>query len=87
MFQARSSLAITSEFAERNHLDFRFARIPRDYQFDGPLNFEADSMRALFEYGVQQGANGRLWTTPERFVAQITNPPQGEARQETQPIN
>lgn len=87
MFQARASLAITTEFAQRNRLDFKFTRIPSTYQFEGPLSFNRNAMTTLFNHGVEQGRSGNLWTTPERFVEQITNPSQGRAREETQPIN
>lgn len=74
MFQARATLALTTEFARRNRLSMRFTRIPRDYEFHGPLEFESGSMRALFEFGRTQAREGALWTTPEDFVEQLSEP-------------
>lgn len=86
MFQARASLALTTEFARRNHLNFQFTRIPRDYDYLGPLTFSREAMRALFDFGVTQGASGHLWTTPENFVEQLTEPAQGPRREESQAV-
>ncbi len=86
MFQARATLALTTEFARRNRLSLRFTRIPRDYAFLGPLEFNRDAMRALFEFGRAQARDGHLWTTPEDFVQQLQDPPLGPEEEESQAV-
>ncbi|MDX2237547.1 MAG: patatin-like phospholipase family protein [Hyphomonadaceae bacterium] len=85
MFQARATLALTEDFARRNRLALRFTRIPRDYDFLGPLEFERAAMRTLFDFGKEQARAGRLWSTPADFVEQLAEPapasrPDGENR-------
>ncbi|MGE3143829.1 MAG: patatin-like phospholipase family protein [Hyphomonadaceae bacterium] len=71
MYQARAEIALTGEFAQRNHLSFQFTRIPIEYAFKGPLDFDHDTMRALFDFGMAQAQSGALWTTPANFVSQL----------------
>jgi len=66
---ARANVLLTSEFAEKYDIDFRFSSIPVDYPFRGPLDFEQSSMRALFNYGADCAEEGRLWTTVEQAIA------------------
>ncbi len=87
MFQSRATLALTTEFARRNHLALRFTRIPRDYDFKGPLEFDNADMRALFDFGRAEGRSGHVWTTPEDFVEQLAEPAQGGRREETQAVH
>jgi len=86
MFQARSSLALTTEFTRRNRLNFRFTRIPRDYDYKGPLDFDGQAMRELFDFAEHQAETGQLWTTPEQFVEQLGDPAQGPRREESQAV-
>lgn len=87
MFQARSQLALTAEFAQRNRLNLKFTRISRDYPYLGPLEFEHDAMQALFDYGKKQAADGHLWSTPEDFVEQLSEPAQGPSEEESQSVH
>lgn len=59
----RVHLTATRAFAERNGLGFEVAAVPRDAE-GGSLDFEAESMRRLFELGKAQGSSGEAWTTP-----------------------
>ncbi|MET0182459.1 MAG: patatin-like phospholipase family protein [Caulobacterales bacterium] len=86
MFQARAQLALTTEFAQRNHLDLKFARISRDYPYLGPLEFEHVAMRELFDFGRRQAVEGHLWSTPEDFVEQLSEPAQGPNEEESQAV-
>jgi predicted acylesterase/phospholipase RssA len=65
---ARTNVLLTSEFAQRYDMNFRFSSIPIAYPFRGPLDFEESSVRALFNYGVDCGRQGRLWTTVEQAM-------------------
>jgi len=66
---ARANVVLTSEFAQKNDMNFRFSSIPIDYPFHGPLDFQQSSMRALFNYGADCAREGRLWTTVEESIA------------------
>ena len=87
MYQARAEIALTGEFAKRNHLSFQFARIPAEYAFKGPLDFDAREMRALFDYGRAQAESGHLWTTPENFATELATPPQTPSETEQRPVH
>jgi predicted acylesterase/phospholipase RssA len=65
---ARASILLTSEFARKYDMRFRFSSIPNDYAFRGPLDFERSSMQALFNYGADCAQDGRLWTTVEQAI-------------------
>jgi hypothetical protein len=60
------TIVLTSEFAQKYDMNFRFSSIPMDYPFRGPLDFQPSSMRVLFDYGVECAQEGRLWTTVEQ---------------------
>ena len=66
---ARTNILLTSEFAEKYDMNFRFSSIPTDYPFRGPLDFHESAMRALFNYGAACALEGRLWTTVEQAIA------------------
>ena len=65
---ARTNIALTSEFAEKYDMNFKFSSIPTDYPFRGPLDFHESAMRALFNYGAFCAREGRLWTTVEQAI-------------------
>jgi hypothetical protein len=66
---ARANVMLTSEFAVKYVMNFRYSSIPIDYPFQGPLDFRQSSMRALFDYGAECAEEGRLWTTVEQATA------------------
>ena len=66
---ARANVMLTSEFAQKYEMNFRYSSIPIDYRFQGPLDFRRSSMRALFDYGAECAQEGRLWTTVEQATA------------------
>jgi hypothetical protein len=63
---ARADVILTSEFAQKYEMNFRYSSIPMDYPFQGPLDFRQSSMRALFDYGAECAEEGRLWTTVDQ---------------------
>jgi hypothetical protein len=65
---ARTNVVLTSEFAQKYDMDFRFSSLPMDYPFRGPLDFQQSSMRTLFNYGADCAREGRLWTTVEQAM-------------------
>jgi predicted acylesterase/phospholipase RssA len=65
----RTNVMLTSEFAQKYDMNFRLSSIPADYRFQGPLDFQQSSMRALFNYGADCAKDGRLWTTVEEAIA------------------
>jgi hypothetical protein len=50
--------------ARQMGMRIQVSSIPDDYPFPGALDFEADSMQRLFNYGVRCGSAGRVWSTP-----------------------
>jgi len=60
---ARANVLLTSEFARKYDMNFRFSSIPIAYPFRGPLDFHESSIRVLFNYGADCARKGRLWTT------------------------
>jgi hypothetical protein len=66
---SRTELELSAAFAQQNGINFRFSRIPAEYPFQGPLNFNAASMRALFNYAAGCAEEGHIWTTvPQALV-------------------
>jgi predicted acylesterase/phospholipase RssA len=65
---ARTNILLTSEFAEKYDMNFKFSSIPTDYPFRGPLDFHESAMQALFNYGAACALEGRLWTTVEQAM-------------------
>jgi len=68
---ARTNIVLTSEFAQKYDMNFRFSSIPVDYPFRGPLDFQQSSMRALFNYGADCAREGRLWTSVEQATTRV----------------
>jgi predicted acylesterase/phospholipase RssA len=66
---ARTNVVMTSQFAQKYDMNFRFSSIPADYPFRGPLDFHEASMRALFDYGAACARQGRLWTNVEQAIS------------------
>ena len=50
-------------------MSFRFTAIPRDYRYGGPLAFNREEMRALFEYGRSCAAQRLIWVDPRQALA------------------
>jgi patatin-like phospholipase len=66
---SRTELELSAAFAQQNGINFRFSRIPSEYPFQGPLNFNTTSMRALFNYAAGCAEEGHFWTTlPQALV-------------------
>jgi hypothetical protein len=76
---ARTALALSAGFAHRQGMEFRFTEIPSDYPFEGPLDFNAKHMQALFDFGAACASSGRLWLSTPQAIAQaeIAQPPSG----------
>jgi predicted patatin/cPLA2 family phospholipase len=68
---SRTTLELSAAFAQLHGMNFRFSRIPSEYPFQGPLNFKAASMQALFNYAAGCAAEGQLWTTVEQALARL----------------
>lgn len=84
---ARANVMLTSEFAWKYEMNFRYSSIPIDYPFQGPLDFRQSSMRALFDYGAECAQQGRLWTTVDQAMVQgqTATATGGEKRPATDP--
>ncbi|MES3027521.1 MAG: patatin-like phospholipase family protein [Pseudomonadota bacterium] len=57
---ARTHIAATRAFAERNDLDFKITMVPDDAE-SGSLNFDAASMKRLFTLGRDNVVKGVAW--------------------------
>jgi len=61
MHASRRALELSSDFAERYAMSFRFTYIPISHDYAGGLQFQA--MQPLFDYGAGCAARGALWST------------------------
>jgi hypothetical protein len=68
---SRTALELSATFAQLHGMNFRFSRIPSEYPFQGPLNFNSASMRALFNYAAGCSAEGHFWITVEQALARL----------------
>ncbi len=68
---SRTALELSAAFAQLHGMNFRFARIPAEYPFQGPLNFNPAAMRTLFDYAAGCAAEGHLWSTVEQALARF----------------
>lgn len=63
-YMSRKELQVAAALAQDHGMSFLLTEIPIDYPFGGPIDFEANKMRMLFDYGQRCAAQGHLWTTP-----------------------
>jgi hypothetical protein len=68
---------IAYTFARRHQMRIVMTAIPNAYPYDGPLDFSAEKMRALFGYGERCAFAAQLWNDPlqELNRAASTEPP------------
>jgi hypothetical protein len=71
MHAMRATLELSEEFARLYGMNLQFSRIPPNYPFQGPLDFQPKAMQALFDYAAGCAANGQFWTTPEEVMTRI----------------
>ena len=74
MHAMRTHLELAVEFSRLYGMNLLFSRIPPNYPYQGPLNFQPPAMQALFDYAAGCAAKGQFWTTPERIVRRIEQP-------------
>jgi hypothetical protein len=77
MHALRATLELGVEYARIYGMNLKFARIPVEYPYRGPLNFQPEAMQALFNYAAGCAGSGKLWTTAEQALARTeqTMPP------------
>jgi hypothetical protein len=68
---SRTALELSAAFAQLHGINLRYSRIPSEYPYQGPLNFNSVSMRALFNYAAGCAEEGHLWTTLEQALARL----------------
>jgi len=82
----QNTLIATFDFARRNKWDFNLAAIEADYPTTASYGFDKNYMRALYQYGYEQGAKGPPWrkTLPTTYTVPSPNtpavPPRARAR-------
>jgi predicted acylesterase/phospholipase RssA len=69
MHALRATLEAAVEYARIYGMNLRFARIPVEYPYRGPLNFKPEAMQALFNYAAGCAVSGKLWSTAEQALA------------------
>ena len=77
MHALRTTLELSAQYSRLYGMNLRFARIPIEYPYLGPLNFQPAAMQALFNYAAGCAARGKLWATPEEALVrseQTMNP-------------
>jgi predicted acylesterase/phospholipase RssA len=70
----RGAVALSAAFAERHGMSFHFSNIPVSYPFAGPLAFEAQDMRALFDWAAACAEHGRLWLAVDQALGPAAQP-------------
>ena len=70
MHGSRKTVELAAEFARRNGMELEFSSIPASYPYRGPLGFETEEVRRLFEYGERCAETGGLWTRLEATVGE-----------------
>jgi hypothetical protein len=73
----QNTLIATYDFARRNRWDFNLAAIDPDYPTTTSYGFDRNYMRALYQYGYEQGSRGNPWrkTLPETYNTVPEPPP------------
>ena len=69
MHALRATLELSVEYARLYGMNLKYARIPVEYPYRGPLNFQPEAMQALFNFAAGCAADGKLWTTAEQALA------------------
>lgn len=69
MRMARSEILLAGAFARANGMTQRVTALPASYPFKGPMNFEPDVMRALFDYAKACAQTGQLWIGQDEALA------------------
>ncbi len=64
----RAALLETRAFARDNQMSFRFTAIPREYPFNGSLEFDPKVMRSLFDFGRRCAAEGKIWVDEKQAL-------------------
>ncbi len=75
MHASRRSLELAAASAQRLGIKLEFAYIPEGYPFAGPLDFERNVVKDLFDFGARCAAAGRLWVTGTRELAARSSAP------------
>jgi hypothetical protein len=68
---SRTALELSAAFAQLHGMNLKFSRIPLEYPFQGPLNFNSASMQALFDYAAGCAEEGHFWTTVDQALARL----------------
>ena len=69
---ARAQAIAVDQFAEKYRMSLRSTYLPFDYPVYNPGDFRAAVMRPLFDYGERCAESGRLWTTAEETIANVS---------------
>ena len=64
----RTSLELTATSTELQGAHFEYAAIPAAYGNLAPFDFNASTMRTLFQYGYDCAHTGRLWISSPRIA-------------------
>ena len=70
----RTTLELTAARTEQRGMDLNYAAIPASYPYQGPFEFNAPAVTALFQFGYDCATAGRLWTTFHRTPANGNRP-------------
>lgn len=68
MYQARTSLAIVTEFARKRQLNFRFTYIPSQFGASGSLDLKQEELISLFNHAATNAETGEIWWTIEDLI-------------------
>ncbi|RWB25156.1 patatin-like phospholipase family protein [Mesorhizobium sp.] len=79
--QTRSALLATYVYAQKNGIRFRVASIDKQFRYSMTDPFNTDYMRAVYNLGYQEMANGTLWQDRPVFTDKLAAAQPAEQRQ------
>jgi len=65
---SRAQVVAVDQFAEKYRMSVQSTYLPFDYPKYSSADFQASTMRPLFQYGVRCAQSGRLWTTMDETM-------------------
>ncbi len=68
---SRAQVVAIDQFADKYRMSVQSTYLPYDYPKHSPSDFQASTMRPLFEYGARCAQSGRLWTTMDETMATV----------------
>ncbi len=70
---SRAQVVAVTQFAEKYRMSVQSTYLPFDYPQYSSADFQASTMRPLFDYGARCARSGRLWTTLDETMDTVAS--------------